>query len=170
MLFLKICAMFVLFSTKAHTMTRTVDYVDTKRFMGTWYVIGGRFTKFEKDVFNAVEKYKWNPKKNIIEIDFSYNQGSLTGPLKKIPQTAWIKNNRTNATWTVSPFWPLRFTYLVIALDDEYEWTVIGVPNQAYLWLMARSPKLSPEKINLIFDELERIHYSIDNFVFVKHH
>jgi apolipoprotein D and lipocalin family protein len=167
--FIKILAVLFFASNLAQAQVRTVEYVDTQRFMGTWYVMGGRFTPFEKDVFNAVEKYEWNPKKKMIEIDFRYNQGTLNGPLKIIPQSAWITNHRTNATWKVSPFWPLRFTYLVIALDEDYEWTAIGVPDKGYLWIMARSPLFSEEQMEIVLNELERIQYPTQNLVFVEH-
>jgi apolipoprotein D and lipocalin family protein len=166
---IKLFALLCFMACGAHAQVKTVDFVDTNRFMGTWYVIAGRFTPFEKDVYNAVEKYVWNPKKKVIEIDFSFNQGALYGPLKKIPQTAWITNHRTNATWKVSPFWPLRFTYLVIALSSDYEWTAIGVPDEGYLWIMARSPDFSQEKMQMVLDELHAIQYSTDNLVFVSH-
>jgi apolipoprotein D and lipocalin family protein len=170
---LKSLTLFGIFSTLvmscAHSYNQTVDYVERDRFMGTWYVVAGRFTILEKDVFNSIEKYTWNEKKKQIDIDFSYNQGSLTGPVKKIPQTAWIVNEKTNATWKVSPFWPLKFTYLVVALDPDYQWAAIGVPNQNYLWIMARDPQFSQQKINDVLALLKGINYPTEDLVFVKH-
>jgi len=159
----------VLFMSCAHSYNKTVEFVDRDRFMGTWYVLAGRFTPFEKNVFNAVEKYKWNDKKQIIEVDFSYNQGSLTGPVKKVPQTAWIVNHDTNATWKVSPIWPLRFTYLVVALDPDYRWTAIGVPGEDYLWIMTRDPKFSREELKNVIGQLDAVGYSTENLIYVEH-
>ena len=36
---------------------KTVEQVDLQKFMGPWYVLGGRFTFLEADVFNGVEDY-----------------------------------------------------------------------------------------------------------------
>lgn len=153
----------------AHSYQRTVDYVEKERFMGTWYVMAGRFTPLEKDVFNAVEKYSWNENKERIDIDFSYNKGSLKGPLKEIPQKGWIVDEKTNATWKISPFWPLKFTYLVVALDPDYEWTAIGVPNKNYLWIMARSPQFSKSQVQEVLEELEKVDYPTENLTYVEH-
>ena len=120
----------ILATSCSHNTTKTVDYLEPNRFMGAWYVQAGRFTFMEKNVYNAVEKYTWNEKENRIDVDFQFNQGASNGPIKKIPQKAWIENKQTNATWSVSPFWPLKFGYLVIALDKNYEWTAIGVAIQ----------------------------------------
>ncbi len=158
----------LLLSGCAHSFDRTVEHVDRDRFMGTWYVVAGRFTMFEKDVHQAVEKYTWNEAQQQIDIDFSYRKGSLAGELKKIPQTGWIENQMTQATWKVSPFWPLRFTYLVIALDPNYEWTAIGVPNQNYLWVMARQPVLPKAKLDEILKQVAALPYSVEDIVFVE--
>ena len=111
---------------------KTVDKVELQKFMGDWYVLAGRFTFLETKVHNAVEKYSWNEKENRIDVDFTYNKGSLTGEKKTLPQKAWIENSATNAHWKVSPLWPLKFDYLVIDLASDYSWTAIGVPSQNY--------------------------------------
>ncbi len=153
----------------AHSYDRTVPHVDRNRFMGPWYVMAGRFTFLEKDVYNSVEAYTWNETKQQIDIDFSYNQGSFKGELKKYPQTGWIDNKETNARWTISPFWPLKFTYLIIALDPNYEWTAIGVPSQNYLWIMAKDPGISKAKIQEAIEYVRSINYSVKDIIYVEH-
>ena len=149
--------------------TKTVPSVDLKRFMTTWHVQAGRFTMVEKDVYNSVESYTWNEAEQRIDIDFHYNQGSFDGPLKSYPQKGWVKNKETNSTWEVSFFWPLRFDYLIIALDENYEWTVIGVPNQKYLWVMTRDAQFPREKVDQILKDVAKNGYSIEDIKYVLH-
>jgi len=146
-----------------------VDQLDRDRFMGKWYVQAGRFTMFEQDAFNAVEIYSWNEKKQQIDVDFRFNEGSFTGPEKKIPQTAFIEDHKSNARWQVRPFWPLLFDYRVIALDANYDWTVIGVPNQKYVWVMSRSAQMSREKIGEILSGIKALGYRVDEIEYVEH-
>lgn len=148
---------------------KTVEQVKIDKFMGNWYVLAGRFTFLEKDVHNGLERYTWNQKENRIDVDFTYNQGSFTGPKKSIPQKAWIFNQETNAHWKVSPLWPLKFNYLVVALDKDYRWTAIGVPDQAYLWIMARDWKNPEGTIEEAIESLKKIGYSTKNIVRVPH-
>lgn len=124
----------------------TVEKIDLPRFMGTWYVLGGRFTPLEKGVHNGVETYSLNPDENNIKIGFTFNKDSLTGKVKSIPQKGWVFNKATKAHWKVQPWWPFQFNYLVVAIADDYSWTAIGVPDQQYLWIMARDWK-NPEPI-----------------------
>ena len=164
-----LCLMFA-GCASSNPYTKTVSKVDIKRFMIPWYVQAGRFTPFEKDPYNGIETYKWNELEQRIDIEFTFNQGALNGPIKKIPQKGWIKDKVTNATWTVQPFWPLKFDFLIIALDeDNYEWAAIGVPSQKWLWVMTRSQQYSREKIKEILKEIENMGYSIEKTQFVQH-
>ncbi len=142
--------------------TKTVDHVDIQKFMGTWYVITGRTSFLEEGATNSVEKYTWNEADQNIDIDFSFHKDSPTGPLKSIPQKAWIFNSQTNAHWKVQPFWPLKFDYLVVAMDPNYEWTVIGVPSGSYIWIMARTPEISDAKMAEIMSTLQAVGYPTD--------
>lgn len=153
----------------SHSYKKTVSFVDRDRFMGTWYVQAGRFTMLETDVHNGVEVYKWNQKENRIDVDFKYNKGSFEGPVKSLPQKAWIINTKTNAHWKVSPFWPLKFNYFVIGLGENYEWTAIGVPDQNYLWIMTREKNVSREQIKSYLKTVAETEYSIKDIVYVPH-
>lgn len=159
-----------LFGCSNKTYNKTVDFVDRDRFMQDWYVQAGRFTPFEKDPYNSIESYRWNEKEQQIDIRFSYNQGSLTGEKKEIPQTGWVHNTKTNAHWKVRPWWPLKFDYLIIALDKvNYEWTAIGVPDEKYLWVMTKTPQFPRDKVQEILKEVAASGYSIKDIKFVEH-
>ena len=97
--------------------------------------------------------------------DFYFNKDSFDGKVKKIPQKGWIQNKETNAYWKVSPFWPLKFDYLVIALADDYSWTAIGVPNQKYLWIMADDWYMDDEKLAEVTKVIKDKGYSVENIV-----
>lgn len=148
---------------------KTVSKVELDRFMGKWYVIAGRFTYFEQGAHNAVENYSWNEKHNRVDINFTYNKDSLKGEEKNITQKGWIKIKKTNAYWEVSPLWPFKFDYLVIDLDKDYQWTVVGVPSQKYVWIMARNWKMDSKKLDEIIDRIQSKGYDIKNIKRVPH-
>lgn len=137
----------------------TATDVKINKFMGPWYVLAGRFTFLEKDVYNAVESYTWNKEEERIDVSFTYNKGSFDGDVKSVPQTAWVENHTTNAHWKVSPFWPLKFDYLILDVAEDYSWTAVGTPNQKYLWIMARDPKNAKEIIKEVVKRLNKKGY-----------
>jgi len=148
---------------------KTVEKVEINKFMGDWYVLAGRFTFLEKDVHNGLERYTWNQDKDRIDVDFTYNRGSLTGPKKSIPQKAWIYNKDTMAHWKVSPLWPFKFDYLIVALEENYRWTAIGVPDQKFLWIMARDWKNPEATIEEAVKRLNEVGYDTNNLIRVPH-
>ncbi len=152
-------------SCSSSSYEATVEHVDLNRFMKKWYVIAGRFTFLEKGAHNAIEKYEYNTQKKRIDISFSFNKDGFEGPLKDIPQKGWIENTQTNAYWTVSPFWPLKFDYLVIALEENYSWTAIGVPSGKYLWIMSDRWNWTDEEINQVLEKLSKIGYPVNDIV-----
>lgn len=158
-----------LIACSSSTYKETVSKVNMDRFMGDWYVIAGRFTYFEKDAYNAIEKYRWNEKEQRIDISFEFNKGSINGPKDDISQKGWVINKNTNATWEVSPFWPLRFGYLVIDLDPDYQWTAIGVPDQAYLWIMSRTPHMPKDNVEAILQSLKLKGYDTTEIKYMVH-
>ncbi len=149
----------------SNSYQKTVSSVDLDRFMKKWYVIAGRLTWMEEGAHNAIEEYTYNQSEQRIDINFYFNKDSFQGELKKIPQKAWVENKETNAHWKVSPFWPLKFDYLVIALADDYSWTAIGVPGKKYLWIMADRPVLSAETYGLILSKVKSVGYPVDSLV-----
>jgi apolipoprotein D and lipocalin family protein len=142
---------------------KTIGFLDINRFMGKWYVIASRASFIEKGAYNTVEKYVWNQENNRIDIDFKFNEDSYEGEIKSIRQKAWIYNKESNAHWKVQPFWPLKFDYLILDIDVEYNWVVIGVPSQKYIWIMGRDWKMTDESLEKILLRIKKLDYSIAN-------
>lgn len=143
---------------------KTVEYVNIERFMGDWYVVGVIPTFAEKDAVNAIERYELNDKGNI-DITFTHYKKSPQGKFKEYHPKGFIYNKETNSEWRVQFFWPLKFKYLVIDLAEDYRYTVIGVPNRKYVWIMAREAQLSEEDIANIQQNLVKQGYDISKIV-----
>lgn len=156
-------------SCSSSNYNKTVQKVDIKKFMGSWYVLAGRFTIFERGAHNAIENYSYNALKDQIDIDFKFRKNSFDGETKSIPQTGWIHNKETNSHWKVSPFWPLKLDFIIIALADDYSWTAIGVPSQKYLWIMAREYNGASQIVDTALKTLSVEGYDISNISTVSH-
>ena len=138
----------------------TVDYVDLKRFMGDWYVIANIPTFIEKGAVNAIESYRLDSKGRV-QTTFTFRKDSLTGPQKKYNPTGFIYNKKTNSEWRMQFLWPFKSPFLIIDLDEKYSYTVIGVPNRKYVWIMARDHVLDDKVYNQIISKLEKVGYDI---------
>lgn len=163
---------FLISGCSSNKYMMTAGKIDLDKFMGKWHVLAGRLTSMEDGAHNAIEIYQWNEKEKQIDIQFQFNKDSFNGELEKIPQKGWIENQETKSHWLVSPFWPLKFDYLVLAVgeinqDLQYDWTAVGVPSGDYLWIMARDWKKSKTEINKMIDVVKKMNYPTENIIFV---
>jgi apolipoprotein D and lipocalin family protein len=127
-----------------------VDYVDLDRFMGDWYVIATIPTFLERDAYNPIETYMLNSD-GTIATTFTFNKGSLNGPTKIYRPRGFIKDRRTNAIWDMQFVWPIKADYRIVYLDDDYQQTIIGRNSRDFVWVMARTPRISEQDyLNLV--------------------
>jgi hypothetical protein len=82
-----------------------------------------------------------------VEIHFEYvPQGAKA--MTYSDMRAKITNAPVNSQWSLSPkllsiYWPLNISYLVLYVAEDGSYTIIGVPDRKYLWIMTR---LKPTK------------------------
>ena len=139
---------------------KTVDYVDLERYMGDWYVIANIPTFIEKNATNAVESYKLSSD-GIIHTTFSFYKDSPEGEKKIYRPKGFVFNKESNAEWRMQFLWPFKMPFLIIELDEDYSYTVIGYPSKKYVWIMARDPQMEEKRYNLILDNLSKIGYDL---------
>jgi apolipoprotein D and lipocalin family protein len=143
---------------------KTVQDVNLERFMGEWFVIASRPTFLEADAHNAKEVYQYDSTSKEIDVKFRFNEDKPDGAIKTIGQTARVFDPITRAHWKISVWWmPVELDYLIIGLSPDYSWTAVGVPNQNYLWIMARDKQMSEEKLQSILKDIEATGYRIDD-------
>lgn len=141
----------------------TVKQVDIERFMGDWYVQGIIPNFIEKHAINGIESYSLIDE-NRVKIDYRFTD-RRTGKVKHMEPKAWIYNKKTYAEWRVQFIWPIKFPYLIIDLADDYSYTVIGVPNRKFVWIMSRQSQMSDAVYNGILERLQLAGYKIDKIV-----
>jgi len=139
---------------------RTVERVDLKRFMGTWYVIASIPTFIETDAFNGVESYRLDAD-GTVDTTFTFRKGAFDGPLKTYNPRGFIVDTASNATWGMQFIWPIKAEYLITHLSDDYGQTVIGRNKRDYVWIMARSPQIPEADYERIVAELAAQGYDV---------
>ena len=130
---------------------RTVPHVDLDRYLGRWYVIANIPYSLEKGKVASYDTYAKRPDGKLDNI-FTFRKGDFAAPEKSWHGVAWVTNPDTNADWKVRFIWPLTSTYLVLELDTDYRWAVVGTPGRKLLWILARERQLSAADYENILD------------------
>lgn len=139
----------------------TVSHLDISRFLGDWYLIANIPTFMERGATNAIETFSWNEKEQRLDLYFRFRKDSPQGDLKEHPQKIWIQNPKTNAEWRVQPWWPLKFSYLVLDLAEDYSHVVIGGPQRNHLWILSRTKSLPPAIYQKILYRVQQLGYDL---------
>jgi apolipoprotein D and lipocalin family protein len=128
-------------STMSTPPLRTVPHVDLDRYLGRWYVIANIPYFLEKGKVASYDTYAKRPDGKLDNI-FTFRKGGFDAPETSWHGTAWVTNPTSNAEWKVRFLWPLSTTYLVLELDPDYRWAVVGTPGRDLLWILARDRSL----------------------------
>lgn len=139
--------------------------VDLQRFMGKWYVIAAIPTFAEKGAHNAVENYSWNEEEQRIDVLYTQRTGSFEGKTKEIPQKAFVHNTETNAEWRIQIFWFVKLPYLIVDLAEDYSYTIIGVPNRNYVWIMSRNPQMDEAVYQSLVAKIQGMGFDIKELI-----
>jgi apolipoprotein D and lipocalin family protein len=121
---------------------RPVAHVDLPRYMGDWNVIANIPYFAEKDCVDSVESYALRSDGDI-DNWFTCRKKSFDAPMKrKANALAVVDDKVSNAVWHVKFFKIFSVKYVILDLDPNYQWVVLGHPSRNYGWVMARAKTL----------------------------
>jgi apolipoprotein D and lipocalin family protein len=143
---------------------KTVPHVELPRYMGDWYVIANIPYFAERDCYDSVESYALRDDGNI-DNWFTCRKKSFDAPMKRlINARAKVKDQQSNAVWSVTFFKIIAISYLIIDLDPDYNWVVVGHPSRRYGWIMSRAKSLPDPVYQQILQRLQQQGYDPGKF------
>ena len=120
----------------------TVPSVDLKRYVGTWYEIARYPNRFQKKCSSDTTANYTLRDDGKIQVVNACRKSD--GTLDTAKGTARVVDSQTNAKLKVTFFWPFYGDYWVIGLGKNYEYAIVGEPSRKYLWILSRTPQMTP--------------------------
>jgi len=120
----------------------TADYVDINKYIGKWYSIAALPQFFTRKCEAQTAEYGIRDENSITVLNTCIKDQKIK---KTIDGQAIISNANTNAELIVSfnNFWTRLFRvkgdYIIMALDSEYKYVLIGSKSRKGLWIMSRT-------------------------------
>lgn len=141
----------MLYSLPTHANTpKAVAHVDIQRYAGDWYEIARLPMFFQnKCAKNAKANYQLQTDGSVKVINECIKK---TGePMRAVGNAILDNGSTSQLSVTFMPTWlqwlPIsRAGYWILALDDNYQYALVGTPNQKYLWLLSRT-KTMPNNV-----------------------
>lgn len=137
------------------------------RYLGKWYEIARLDHSFERGLTQVSAEYSLKPDGGVKVINRGYS--ATKQEWKEAEGKAYFVNGENEAYLKVSFFGPFYGSYVVFGLDQQnYQYAFISGPDTDYLWLLARTPTVSPEVIQQFVDMASARGFDTDSLIYVE--
>lgn len=133
---------------------------DASRYTGQWYEIVRLDHSFERGLSKVSATYTANPDGTIKVLNRGYN--AAKGKWQEAEGVAKFVGERDVGALKVSFFGPFYGSYNIIALDPDYQWSLVAGPDRNYLWLLARTPTLPFETRERLIKQAKDLGFAVE--------
>ena len=139
-----------------------VNDFDLDRFLGGWYEIARFDHRFERGMEQTKANYTLREDGKVDVLNTGLKNGKPT------EAKGVAKLTDTPGLLRVSFWGPFYSDYRILLLDPDYQYALIGSGTDDYLWILSRTPRISPEiKYKLLAEARKRV-YDPSNLIWVK--
>ena len=136
-----------------------IPALDVPRYMGRWYEIAKYPNRFQKNcASDTTAEYSLQPDGNLQVINrCRMKDGQFDEAIGAARQIGERSSSKLEVRF--APAW-LSFIpavwgdYWVIDLDADYELVAVSEPKREYLWILSRSPMVSPDVYGKLLQRL----------------
>ncbi|MCI5778656.1 MAG: lipocalin family protein [Lentisphaeria bacterium] len=135
---------------------------DAGCYLGVWYEIARLPNRFERDMTQVKAEYSALPDGRIRVV----NSGVKAGAPTEITGVARSSGEADTGELEVSFFWPFYSDYRIIKLAPDYRFSVVVGADRGYLWVLSRTPELSPGEWREIRTFLKQHKFPEESLIF----
>lgn len=145
----------------------TVKQLELNRYLGTWYEIARFPHSFEKTLQGVTATYSLREDGKIKVLNQGY-EGSINGPLKTAVGKAKVPDPSKPSRLKVSFFLFFYADYLVMELDPDYRWALVGSKTDNFLWILSRTPQMDPAVYDKLVANAKKRGYDVSKLTKVQ--
>ncbi|MDE6300808.1 MAG: lipocalin family protein [Muribaculaceae bacterium] len=139
-----------------------VNDFDLDRFLGGWYEIARFDHRFERGMEQTKANYTLREDGKVDVLNTGLKNGKPT------EAKGVAKLTDTPGLLRVSFWGPFYSDYRILLLDPDYQYALIGSGTDDYLWILSRTPRISPEIKDKLLAEARKRGYDPANLIWVK--
>ena len=138
------------------------------RYLGTWYEVARLDHRFERGMSNVTANYSMRDDGGVSVVNRGYNVEK--GEWDEATGKAYFVGDADVGQLKVSFFGPFYGGYNILELDkDNYQYALVAGPDRSYLWILARSPKLSQDLLSTLVSKAKDLNFPVDELIYVDH-
>src|SRR5574343_1084950 len=145
---------------------RPVTSFDLDRYLGQWYEIARLDHSFERGMSDVNATYQLQDDGSVKVINRGYD--TQRRAWKEAIGRALFIGDPGTASLKVSFFGPFYGGYHVIALDQNYRWSLVAGPDRDYLWILARDKALPAEVREQLVAQAMALGFATEKLIWVE--
>lgn len=146
-----------------------VDNFDKQRYLGRWYEVARLDHSFERGLTNVTADYSLREDGGIRVINRGFSEED--GEWQEAEGRAYFVGDEQTAQLKVSFFGPFYGSYIVFELGSQgsgdYEYAFIAGNSVDYLWLLSRTPNITPALRQQFIQTAGELGFDTDGLIFV---
>lgn len=146
---------------------KAVKPFDGEKYLGKWYEIARLDFKYEKNLTYVTANYSRGEEGMIVVDNRGYNYVSKEWK-QSVGKARFVRDPQVGRL-KVSFFGPFYSGYNVIAVDENYRYTLVAGNNLDYLWILSRE-KSVPDAVKENYLKIaQELGYKTTDLVWTKH-
>lgn len=146
-----------------------VQDFDLNRYLGKWYEIARLDHRFERGLESVTAEYSLRDDGGVRVINRGFSRSR--NEWREAEGRAYFVRGQDEGYLKVSFFGPFYGSYVIFELDREsYQYAFVTSSSTSYLWLLARSPTVSPELLERFVSRAGALGFDTGSLIFVDHH
>jgi apolipoprotein D and lipocalin family protein len=152
-----------------------VDSVDLERYQGRWHEIARLPNRFQSQCVSDVSAhYTLREDGRVDVVNRCRTAGGGWSEVEGIARRQDPDGSSAALEVRFAPRWLSIFPfvwgdYRIIALDEDYEYSMVGSGDREYLWILARDRSLADQTLQRLISEAARQGFDVDRLVFTEH-
>lgn len=113
--------------------------VDLHRYAQRWYIIANIPYFAEAGKVGSWFDISLTGPDRFTDVYWS-RKATLGAPAESFTMQGYVVPDTNNAYWRETPLWPFYLSYLILYVDPEYRYALVGYPGRDYGWVLSRDP------------------------------
>ena len=143
--------------------TEPVTGFELDRYLGQWYEIARLDHSFERGLDCVTADYSLRDDGGVRVVNRGVNLSEEE--VDEAEGRAYFIGDEDVGRLKVSFFGPFYGGYNVLALDDDYQWSLVAGPDRSYLWILARTPTLPDATYRDLVERAESLAFPVEELI-----
>ncbi len=146
---------------------KPVSDFELNKYLGTWYEIARLDHSFERGLSQVTAQYSLQKDGGVKVVNRGFS--AADNQWQEAQGKAYFVDNTSEGYLKVSFFGPFYGSYVVFELDKvNYQYAFVSGPNLDYLWLLARTPTVSPEVLQKFISMVKTRGFDTSKLIYVQ--